>query len=65
MPWVKVEYDDILRESESGKALLVLVDDEEIWLPVSQMDADYSKQVGRGAGQMYVTEWIAKEKELE
>lgn len=65
MPWVRVDYDDIVRASDSGKALLVLVDEEEIWLPVSQMDADYSKEVGRGPGHMYVTEWIAKEKELD
>jgi len=62
MAWVKVEYDDILRATE--KAVLVLIDDDEIWLPNSQLDADYSDSVGKGSGHMFVTEWIAQEKEL-
>ena len=62
MPWIKVEYDDILRATD--KAVLVLIDDEELWLPNSQIDADYSKEVGQGAGSMHVTEWIANEKGL-
>jgi hypothetical protein len=63
MPWVRVEYDDILRATE--KAVQILIDDEEIWMPTSQLDADYSERVGQGAGHMYVTEWIAREKELD
>lgn len=62
MAWVKVEYDDIIKATD--KAVLVLIDDEEIWMPSSQIDADYSKNVGLGAGSMYVTEWIANEKGL-
>lgn len=62
MPWVRVEYDDILRATD--KAVQILVDEEGIWMPTSQIDADYSDLVGDGPGHMYVTEWIAKEKDL-
>lgn len=62
MAWVRVEYDDILRATE--KAVLLLIDNEEVWMPNSQLDADYSERVGQGEGHMYVTEWIAGEKGL-
>ncbi len=62
MPWVRVEYDDILRVTEN--AVLLDIDGEDVWMPKSQMDADYSDRVGQGEGHMYVTEWIAGEKGL-
>lgn len=62
MPWVRVEYDDILRATD--KSVQILIDDEVIWMPTSQLDADYSERVGQGESHMYVTEWIAKEKDL-
>lgn len=58
--WVRVDYDEIKAATE--KAVLIDIDGEDIWLPTSQLDADYSNEVGEGAGHMFVTEWIAKQK---
>jgi hypothetical protein len=58
--WVRVDYDEIKAATE--KAVLFVIDDEDVWLPVSQLDADYSNEVGEGAGHVFVTEWIAKQK---
>lgn len=60
--YVHVEVDEIVRETE--KAFLVRIDDEEFWLPRSQVadDADYEE--GDKDCTMSITEFIAKEKGL-
>jgi hypothetical protein len=62
---VELAYDDVL--ATSGKAVLFLVDGEEIWIPTSQFgDASEADSLERGCGDgsVEVTEWIAKKKEL-
>jgi hypothetical protein len=61
--WVRVDYDEIKAATE--KAVLLEIDGEDVWMPTSQIDADYSNEVGEGAGHMFVTEWIAKQKGFE
>lgn len=62
--YVHLDFEEIVAETE--KAFLVRLgddlDNEEVWLPFSQIaDAeDYS--VGDKDGTISVTEWIAKEK---
>ena len=63
--YVHVDVDEIVRVTD--KALLVRIDDEQIWLPLSQIaDAgDYDFQAGDQELSLSVTEWIAREKGLE
>lgn len=60
--YVHIEVDEVVRETE--KAFLVRIEDEEIWLPRSQVadDADYAE--GDVDCTISVTEFIAKEKGL-
>ncbi len=48
----------------TAKAMLVDIDDEEVWLPLSQIADPDNYQEG-DEGSLSVTEWIAKEKNLE
>ena len=61
--YVTVAFDEILKETD--KAFLVrLPDEEEVWIPYSQI-ADYEDyNAGDEDGELSVTEWIAKEKGL-
>jgi len=57
---------EVIRESDSGKALLVKDDEgEEFWVPKSQIheDSEVFKVAGSNSyGRLIVTEWLAKEK---
>ena len=57
---------EVIRESDSGKALLVKDDEgEEFWVPKSQIhdDSEVFKPAGVNSyGRLIVTEWLAKEK---
>jgi len=61
--WVHVNVDRIIRETE--KALMVEIDGEEFWIPLSQIDEGgfyyFPGDVDRS---IRITEWIAKEKGL-
>lgn len=55
---VDVHCDEIVHETDN--AILVKVDGEEIWFPLSQVEA-----IHRGPEPwLVVTEWIAKKKDL-
>jgi hypothetical protein len=58
--YVHLEVDEIKKETD--KAFLVVVDDEEVWLPKSQIanPGDYNK--GDKNCSISVREWLAKEK---
>lgn len=60
--WVHVHVDEILRETE--KAILCLIDGEEIWIPLSQLQDP--EEYGRGDKDftLSITEWIADQKGL-
>ena len=60
--WVHLDVDEILRETPA--AFMVLIDDEQIWLPKSQIaDADDYEE-GDVDLVISITEWIANEKGL-
>lgn len=58
---VEIYFDEILRETEQGDeqdgAYLFAIDDQEVWLPKSQVELVEP-------GIMEIPEWLAIEKEL-
>ena len=62
--WVYIDIDEILKETD--KAFLVRIADEEIWLPFSQLaDPDDYSEGDMDLEDVAITEWIAREKELD
>ena len=63
MDYIHLDFDEI--KAETDKALLVVIDDEEYWIPLSQIadSDDYSK--GDCGGTISVSEWWAKKEGLE
>lgn len=61
--WVHLEVTEILRETD--KAILVLLDDEELWIPLSQIADSDDYSVGDTDCVISVTEWFAKQSNLE
>lgn len=61
--WVHLDVDRIVAETDA--AFLLLVDDEEIWFPKSQIDSPESYEVGDEDCTVSVTEWIARQKGIE
>lgn len=61
-----VVLDDVVVKAVTEKALLVEYDDEEVWIPVSQIVLEETDvEFERGAtGTLAITQWIAKEKGL-
>ncbi len=62
--WIHVEFDAVKKVTE--KAILFVIDGEEVWLPISQIspeDVD-SYAEGDGEGSVSITDWIAHEKGL-
>ena len=61
--YVHVSVDEIRRITE--KAFLVIIDEEEVWLPISQIaDADNYEEGDKDLT-LSITNWIANEKGLE
>ncbi len=61
-----VLLEDVTVKAVTEKALLVEYDDDEVWIPISQIvTEDTDVDFERGAtGTLAVTQWIAKEKGL-
>jgi hypothetical protein len=62
--YVYVEVEEVLAESD--KAVLCLIDGEEVWIPFSQIaseDRDGIKKGDKDVG-VSITEWIAREKRI-
>jgi hypothetical protein len=60
---VSVEVEEVTRETD--KAILVVVDGDEEWIPKSVIDDDsevHSMKSGRDGGTMLVAEWFARSK---
>jgi len=55
---VKVIYDDL--KAETPKALLLSVDDEEVWIPKSQIEYE-----DREKRELWIPRWLAAKKELD
>jgi hypothetical protein len=59
-----VEFKDVRVKAATDKALLCVIDDEEHWIPLSQIDDDSEVYQAGTEGTLIVTEWIAKQKGL-
>lgn len=56
--------EDVTVIKETEKALLCLIDGEEIWIPQSQVDDDSEVWAGGDEGKLVISKWIAEQKEL-
>jgi hypothetical protein len=57
-----VDIDDVECTIEVDKAILCIIENDEIWIPKSQID-DESEVQGKGdMGTLTITKWIAKNK---
>lgn len=59
-----VELPDAFAKRETAKALLVVVDGEEHWLPKSQIHSDSEVYADGHRGKLVITAWIAEQKGL-
>lgn len=59
---VEVEVDRVIRTTD--KAVLCLIEDEEIWLPWSQIDEGSEIESVGDSGTIYIPQWLADEKGL-
>jgi hypothetical protein len=60
--FIDIEVDEVLRITDS--AMLIVIDNEEHWIPLSQIDED-GPILGEGdSGEMRITKWIAEKKEI-
>lgn len=61
-----VSFENVRATAMTDKALLCEIEDEEYWIPLSQIDDDSEvfDAAGNSEGRLVVTEWIAKEKGL-
>ena len=50
------------RERETDAAVLIVVDDEQVWIPLSQVESMHFD--GRGNGTIVISDWIANQKGL-
>ena len=53
---------DCIRLYESENAVKIEVDDESIWIPLSQVEEMHFD--GKGVGSIVMTDWIAQQKGL-
>jgi len=60
----KVQIQNVTVKRDTEKALLVVIEGEEFWIPKSQIDDDSEVYKADTEGTLVITEWIAKEKGL-
>lgn len=57
---------DVVVQTETDKALLVIIDGQEHWIPRSQIVDSESDVLAVGdSGTLAITDWIAKQKGLD
>jgi len=59
-----VTIEDVKALHSSEKALLCVIDGEEMWIPHSQIHVDSEVFEKGGSGKLVITRWIAEQKEL-
>ena len=57
--WVEIDVDEVVKETD--EAILIRIEDEEMWIPTSQCE-DWPDE--GEAGIVTMMEWIAIEKDL-
>jgi hypothetical protein len=60
-----VYIDDVSVVGETEKAILCQIEDRKVWIPKSQIHEDSEVYEGGDTGTLVITEWIAKQKELD
>jgi hypothetical protein len=63
MDWVYVDADKIVKITD--KAMLVLIDGQEVWLPLSQLHEVERYAEGDEDITIAMSDWLAKQKGLE
>lgn len=60
----RIDYDEI--EAATEDAILLVIDEEKVWIPRSQIldEEDDDFPVGEGSGWLEIPEWLALEKGL-
>ena len=59
-----VSFDGVECIKETDAALLCVIDDDEVWIPKSQIHDDSEVCEEGSSGTLVITEWIAREKGL-
>lgn len=60
--FVEIDVDEIVHVT--GKAILVKVDGNEVWIPKSQLETVFAHRKGDTDVTLSITEWIADQKRL-
>lgn len=60
----KAEFDDVFVKAETPKAILVEIENEEHWIPQSQVHADSEVWRVNDEGKLVVTRWWAEKEGL-
>lgn len=60
----QVEFENVTCIQETAHALLCIIDDEEVWVPQSQVTEDSEVYRKGDEGKLVVREWWATEKGL-
>jgi hypothetical protein len=58
------EVEDVLVKSETEKALLCIIEGEQMWIPKSQITDDSEVWKQGDEGTLVITEWLAEQKGL-
>ncbi len=59
-----VRFKNVACIRSSGKAILVVIDGKEHWIPQSQVHEDSEVWKNGDEGVLVITEWIAEQKKL-
>jgi len=59
-----VEFEDTHCIKDTDDAILVVVDDRQVWIPQSQVDDDSEVYEKGHSGTLVISEWIAIQKGL-
>lgn len=61
---MSVSIDDVICKAATAKAILVVIEDEEYWIPQSQVDDDSEVWEKDDEGTLVISDWIAEQKGL-
>jgi hypothetical protein len=59
---LSVSIDDVICKAATGKAILVVIEGEEYWIPQSQVDDDSEVWEKDDEGTLVISDWIAEQK---
>ena len=65
MPRETVAFDDVTVKHETDKALLCVIEEDEYWVPKSQISEDSEVYNKESTGTLIVSQWWAEQNDLE